>query len=219
MVSKVQEKVDQPANLTRIPKKVLEREDFIKLFVTQLQYQDPMRPIENHEMALQLAAFNQVDQLSKLNESFENLLKFVRAMELNNVGNLVGKMVKVEGRVGRVEGGRFLGASFELSEPANKATVIIRDSSGKIVKNLVLHNLTEGEHKVEWDGRDNDGNEVPDGNYQISLLVGDESSAKPVTPMVVGRVTSVTFENGKAKLKVNETLTLSYEDIKEVVWR
>ncbi len=219
MVSKVQEKVDQPANLTRIPKKVLEREDFVKLFVTQLQYQDPMRPIENHEMALQLAAFNQVDQLSKLNESFENLLKFVRAMELNNVGNLVGKMVKVEGRVGRVEGGRFLGASFELSEPANKATVIIRDSSGKIVKNLVLHNLTEGEHKVEWDGRDNDGNEVPDGNYQISLLVGDESSAKPVTPMVVGRVTSVTFENGKAKLKVNETLTLSYEDIKEVVWR
>ena len=219
MVNKVQEKVDQPANLTRIPKKVLDREDFVKLFITQLQYQDPMKPIENHEMALQLAAFNQVDQLSKLNESFENLLKFVKAQEFGYAGNMVGKLVKVEGNVGRVEGGSFLGASFELDEPANQALVTIRDASGKIVKTITLQNLSKGAHTLDWDAKDNSGNQVPDGNYKISITVGEGEHTKSITPIITGRVTSVVFEDGKAKLKVNDEQTINLEDLKEIAWR
>ena len=219
MVNKVQEKVDQPANLTRIPKKVLDREDFIKLFITQLQYQNPMKPIENHEMALQLAAFNQVDQLSKLNESFENLLKFVKALEFGYAGSMVGKLVKVEGNVGRVEGGSFLGASFELDEPANQVFVTIRDASGKIVRTITLQNLSKGAHTLDWDAKDNSGNQVPDGNYKISITVGEGEKAKSITPTITGRVTSVVFEDGKAKLKVNDEQTINLEDLKEIAWR
>jgi flagellar basal-body rod modification protein FlgD len=219
MVNKVQEKVDQPANLTRIPKKVLDREDFVKLFITQLQYQDPMQPIENNEMALQLAAFNQVDQLSKLNESFENLLEFVKAQEFGYAGNMVGKLVKVEGNVGRVEGGSFLGASFELDEPANQALVTIRDASGKIVRTITLQNLIKGAHTLDWDAKDNSGNQVPDGNYKISITVGEGENAKSITPIITGRVTSVVFEDGKAKLKVNDEQTINLEDLKEIAWR
>ena len=219
MVNKVQEKVDQPANLTRIPKKVLDREDFVKLFITQLQYQDPMKPIENNEMALQLAVFNQVDQLSKLNESFENLLKFVKAQEFGYAGNMVGKLVKVEGNVGRVEGGSFLGASFELDEPANQALVTIRDASGKIVRTITLQNLSKGAHTLDWDGKDNSGNQVPDGNYKISITVDEGEKEKSITPIITGRVTSVVFEDGKAKLKVNDEQTVNLEDLKEIAWR
>jgi flagellar basal-body rod modification protein FlgD len=219
MVNKVQEKVDQPANLTRIPKKVLDREDFVKLFITQLQYQDPMKPIENHEMALQLAAFNQVDQLSKLNESFENLLKFVKALEFGYAGSMVGKLVKVEGNVGRVEGGSFLGASFELDKPANQVFVTIRDASGKIVRTITLQNLSKGAHTLDWDAKDNSGNQVPDGNYKISITVGEGENAKSITPIITGRVTSVVFEDGKAKLKVNDEQTINLEDLKEIAWR
>jgi len=219
MVNKVQEKVDQPANLTRVPKKVLERDDFVKLFITQLQYQDPMKPIENHEMALQLAAFNQVDQLSKLNESFENILKFVKAQEFGYAGNLAGKVVKVYGNIGRVEGGQFMGATFELDEPANQAIITIRDSSGKIVRTLALHNLTKGRHKIEWDAKNDQGEQVPDGNYKISIALNDGTDQRVITPEVVGRITSVVFEEGKAKLKVNEDLTINLEDLKEISWR
>jgi len=61
VINKINEKTGQPADLKRIPKKVLDREAFMQLFIKQLQFQDPMKPVENHEMALQLAAFNQVD--------------------------------------------------------------------------------------------------------------------------------------------------------------
>lgn len=219
MVNKIQEKVDRPANLMRIPKKVLDREDFVKLFITQLKYQNPMRPIENHEMALQLAAFNQVDQLSKLNESFENLLKFVKAQEFGFAGNMVGKLVKVRGNVGRVEGGSFLGASFELDEPANQALVAIRDTSGKIVRTITLQNLSKGIHTLDWDAKDNSGNQVPDGNYTISITVGKGEKAKSIIPVITARVTSVVFEDGKAKLKVNDRHTINLEDLREIVWR
>ncbi len=219
MVNKVNQKVDQPANLTRTPKKTLEREDFMKLFITQLQYQDPMKPIENHEMALQLAAFNQVDQLSKLNDSFNSLLSFVRAQEFGYAGNIVGKLVKVPGNVGRVENGEFLGASFVLEEPANQVTITIRDASGRIVKSFTMENLAQGEHILTWDGTNNAGEKVPDGNYRLTITVGSGDSTKSITPTVVGRVTSVIFADGKAKLKVNEDLSLSLEDLKEITWR
>ncbi|EDY17371.1 NHL repeat containing protein [Chthoniobacter flavus Ellin428] len=47
------------------------------------------------------------------------------------------------------------------------ATVAIDDANGRRVRNLFgdLH-FTKGEHAVEWDGRDDDGNPVPPGDYR-----------------------------------------------------
>jgi flagellar basal-body rod modification protein FlgD len=132
---------------------------------------------------------------------------------------MVGKLVKVKGNVGRVEGGSFLGASFELDEPANQALVTIRDGSGKIVRIITLQNLSKGAHTLDWDAKDNSGNPVPDGNYKISITVGEGEKAKSIIPIITGRVTSVVFEDGKAKLKVNDEQTVNLEDLKEIAWR
>ena len=131
----------------------------------------------------------------------------------------MGKVVKVNGNIGRVEGGQFMGATFELDKPANQALITIRDSSGKIVRTLTLQNLTKGRHKIEWDAKNDQGEQVPDGNYKISITLNDGTDQRVITPEVVGRITSVVFEEGKAKLKVNEDLTINLEDLKEISWR
>ncbi len=216
VINKIDEKTGQPADLKRIPKKVLDKESFMQLFITQLRYQDPIKPLENHEMALQLAAFNQVDQLMNLNEKFSQMVELYKANEYTLLANLVGKEVKIEGNTLRIEKGKFLGGEFELSEPANLVSITIRDIQGKVVKTLSLTNLTQGTHQIEWDGKDNNGNLLPDGNYKVSITVGTGKDSKTLTPIVVAKVTGATLGD-KPTLKINDTETIKLEAIKEIL--
>jgi flagellar basal-body rod modification protein FlgD len=218
VVNNIDEKTNQPANLTRIPKKVLDKEAFMKLFVTQLQYQDPMKPMENHEMALQLAAFNQVDQLMSLNDKLSQMVDLYKANEYTLFANLVGKEVKIEGNTIRVENGKFLGAEFELSSPANSALITIRNTQGQVVKTIPLYNLNQGLHKVEWDGTDDRGNLVPDGNYRISITAGSGDNAQSISPVVVAKVTGASLGE-KPSLKVNDSESITLDKIKEILGR
>ncbi len=48
---------------------------FLDLFVTQLQYQDPLEPTEQGDFLAQLAQFSQVEGLEKINAKFDDLLQ------------------------------------------------------------------------------------------------------------------------------------------------
>lgn len=64
--------------------------DYIKLLVVQLQNQNPLEPLDNNEMASQLAQFSQLQQLESLNESFQEVLTNT---QLSYASSLIGKQV------------------------------------------------------------------------------------------------------------------------------
>ena len=61
----------------------LGRDDFLNLLVTQLQYQDPMEPMDSYEMGSQLAQFSTMEATMKMAENMEkSLLRKWMLMEL-----------------------------------------------------------------------------------------------------------------------------------------
>ena len=83
--------------------------DYMKLLVTQLQNQNPLEPLDNQEMAAQLAQFSQLQQLENMNASFGRVLESVQR---SYASSLLGKMISfqatasdgtVETRMGRVD--------------------------------------------------------------------------------------------------------------------
>ncbi|QER41352.1 hypothetical protein F1847_00830 [Thermodesulfobacterium sp. TA1] len=203
-------------NNIRTPKKVLQKDDFIKLFITQLQYQDPMKPLENNEMAIQLALFNQVDQLFNINDTLKSLVDLGKNLNLTYVSSLVDKKVKVDSNIGRVEQGQFLGGEFKVEGLATGVEVLIRDSKGNLVRRLTLSDLKEGTYKIEWDGKDQAGNPVPDGNYTFSILVSDGKTINSVKPTMVARVTGAKLGE-ENKLVINGAQEIAFSDIKELI--
>jgi flagellar basal-body rod modification protein FlgD len=67
---------------------MVNKDEFLKLFVAQLKNQSPLDPLKGHEFIAQLAQFSSVEQLTQLNTSFADELKF---QKLLGGGDLIGR--------------------------------------------------------------------------------------------------------------------------------
>jgi len=64
--------------------------DYMKLLITQLQNQNPLEPMDNNEMASQLAQFSQLQQLESMNSNFAQVLA---GTDRNYANSLIGKEI------------------------------------------------------------------------------------------------------------------------------
>ena len=78
--------------------------DYMNLLVAQLKNQNPLEPLNNNEMASQLAQFSQLQQLESMNTSFTDVLS---GIQRTYAASLIGKEVAfvAEGGSGEVATG------------------------------------------------------------------------------------------------------------------
>jgi flagellar basal-body rod modification protein FlgD len=68
----------------------LDKDGFLKLFVAQLQHQDPTSPMDTNQSMQQMSQFSMVEQMTNLASSNEKMLK---AMNNTSAVNLIGRTV------------------------------------------------------------------------------------------------------------------------------
>jgi flagellar basal-body rod modification protein FlgD len=68
----------------------IDQMDYMNLLVTQLQNQNPLDPMDNTEMASQLAQYSTLEQLESMNTSFESALA---SSERSYAASLIGKEI------------------------------------------------------------------------------------------------------------------------------
>lgn len=75
--------------------------DFLRILVTQLSFQDPLKPMDNKEFVAQIAQFTTLEQTRQLNERIDTLLAIQSSTQ--SVG-LIGKTVEVSTANGPSQG-------------------------------------------------------------------------------------------------------------------
>ena len=101
--------------------------DYLKLFMQELTYQDPLKPIDNREFMAQMAQFSALQEAQTSNDSLNLLLEMTSS---NQSLMLLGKHVKIEntGDIGKIEGVQFL--------PKQPPKLVIAINGAQVIKEL-----------------------------------------------------------------------------------
>ena len=76
-------------------------QDFLKILLTQLTYQDPLKPMDNQQFMAQMAQFTSLQQTQQLNEKTDVML--TTQASLQSVG-LLGRNVEIGSGTGSITG-------------------------------------------------------------------------------------------------------------------
>jgi flagellar basal-body rod modification protein FlgD len=199
----------------------LDRLDFLQMLMAQMQNQDPMSPMESQEYAAQLAQFSSVQELTSikqaLDESINMNLLMTQSINSNLAAALVGKTVRAQNNTVEIADNSGADLRFSLGSAATTIQVDVRDESGEIVRTLSVSPHEAGDTAAYWDGRDSNGNRVPNGNYTFEVSAQNADGGDvAATTYVEGIVTAVNYADGGVTLTVNGQ-ELSLGDIVSVM--
>ena len=108
----------------------IQQEDFLQVLLAQLQFQDPLEPLDNNEFIAQFAELTNLEQTQQLNDKLDTLLTVQNAGQA--IG-LIGKTVQAATDAGSVVGVVTL-VAFDNGAPA----ITIRTASGGFILDLTL---------------------------------------------------------------------------------
>lgn len=198
------------------PVKILGKDDFLSLLVTQLQNQDPLNPTDSTEFTAQLAQFSSLEQLHNINDNLKNMEQFQIAMTNSQAVSYIGKEITAQGNTVQLENGRPAECHFELEAPAALTAITVYDASGGFVRSFETGLLGSGRQSAVWDGLDKNGNQSPPGLYRFEVQAVDANNESlNVTPLISSVVTGVSFKNQTASL-ITGLQTIAIDDVVDV---
>jgi flagellar basal-body rod modification protein FlgD len=202
--------LSQPAENNTRDNDELGQAEFLALMTAQLQYQDPLKPMENGDFLGQMAQFGTVSGINDLNATFNNLSASFQSNQALQASTLVGRRVLVPSQTGILNDGASLMGSVELAQPASKLVITIKNSAGQLVNRQELGLQQAGLIDFEWNGLDADGNNLPSGEYQIAAEVYRGTEVSSGSMFSVVDVESVTLGVG------GQDLTLSVSGLGDI---
>ena len=198
----------------------LGKDDFLRLLVAKLQYQDPLEPMQDEDFIAQLAEFSSLEQMYNIADGIatSNQWDYLQMQSINNTmaSGLIGKEIEASYEGIYVDMDTDPTISFTVNEYATDIKFTIKDSSGSTVTTLNESDVEAGTGSIVWDGTDSMGNHVEEGYYTVEAVATDaDGNSFDPRLALVGVVSAITYRDGAAYLIVDGT-EIPLSDIKGV---
>lgn len=105
-------------------------QDFLKILLTQLSFQDPLKPMDNQQFMAQMAQFTALEQTQQLNNKIDALLS--TQASLQSVG-LIGRTVDIT-----TDSGTVTGTVAQLSLAGDSPKLTINLTGGRTLTDVSL---------------------------------------------------------------------------------
>lgn len=189
---------------------------FLTLLMTQIKNQDPLNPLDNAQVTSQLAQLNTVNGIEKLNTTLSQLLDGYNEAQAMQAAGIIGKNVMVAGNNLPLANGQAV-AGLVLDSAAESVTVTIKDAAGKVVQTQELGAQAAGSMFFGWDGKDGDGNVLPDGSYTYSVEASGAGEQIGATAMQIGTVSAVVRSKDGFLLDLGSFGDVAFKDVQQIL--
>lgn len=120
----------------------LDFQSLLKIILTQLTYQDPLKPVDNFEFVSQLGQFAQLQQSQTLNDQITSLLS---AQAATQATSLLGRTVDLlqssatGGTATTTVSGQVTAISFTSGQPL----ITIKTTDGQTIGDISIANVSQ----------------------------------------------------------------------------
>ena len=146
---------------------------FLTLLTTQLKNQDPTSPMDSNQFTQQLVMYSQVEQQITSNDNLKTLIAQGTSNAATLAAGYLGKKVSVTTGNASLSGGAA-NWTYNLSGNAATTQLSVTNASGKTVF-TTTGQTTAGNSSFAWNGKDNNGNQLPDGTYKLTVTAADSA--------------------------------------------
>jgi len=197
---------------------MLGKNDFLRLLITQMRYQNPWEPLNNTEFTAQLAQFSSLEQLRNVNNNLRHLQRVQSSLSTAQALGFIGKKVKALGSFAELRDGNSEDLILELPSEAKEMIIRIYTSEGSLVRTINMGAQPAGRQTFHWDGKDAHGNKLADGIYTFSISATDfRGNPIEVSSFVRGTVTGIHLDEngmiyllmGKRKVSLSQVVQVS----------
>jgi len=180
------------------------KDEFLKLFMAQLQHQDPFDPKSGSDMVAQLAQFSSVEQATQTNQHLADLASAQAATSSASLSGLVGRDCKAAAADFQLDrGGAVPALQLTSTTAMTGASLVISDDGGKELRRIAVPAGTSSA-QVTWDGNNASGSPVPPGSYHIAVEPGTTTGT--IAAQWHGRVDAVELGAAGTRLRMGGVL-------------
>ena len=158
------------------------QKDFLTLFTTQLKCQDPLDPVKNEAFVAQLAQFSQLEATTSMSETLKTYVDSMAGERMMSSTNMIGKTVAVPNAPVILSGGKPAQGVVNLPTGAEGVKFEVTNDKGQLVATQIMGPQSMGDMPWAWDGSNDSGDILPDGNYFFKATV--VSQGKTTNPSV-----------------------------------
>lgn len=181
----------------------LSQQDFMKLFLTQMRTQSPLKPFDSSDMMQQMTQLNSLSATEQLEKSIRLMNSNLGRSQVVAATQLIGKKVVIPSQVSQLTESDGLNGSVVVPAHARSIEVEIKDKDDKLVKKLSLPASDSGVVDFHWDGKDENGEMMPADYYHLSAK-GDFGGEQIDIPTAgYFKVNSVTMDRQTSSVILN----------------
>ena len=148
---------------------------FLTLLTTQLKNQDPTSPMDSNAFTQQLVMYSQVEQQIDSNANLKTLIAQGTSNAAAMTTGYLGKKVSITNGNASLTGGAA-NWTYNLAPSAASSQLTVTAANGKIVY-TGAGETASGNHSFAWNGQDNNGNQLADGSYKLTVSAADAGGA------------------------------------------